>query len=112
MYIYIYIYVYTHTHTHTYIYIYTHTHTHIYIYGLPRWPSGNESTYQCIRQRHGFDPWVCKIPWRRKWQPILAETLLSHPEKCGGQESPMLALAEALLMGWPQGTWLTGAAHG
>jgi len=45
MYIYICIYVYTHTH----IYIYTHTHT--YIYGLPRWPSGNESTYQCIRQR-------------------------------------------------------------
>ena len=20
--------------------------------------------------RHGFDPWVRKIPWRRKWQPI------------------------------------------
>ena len=19
--------------------------------------------------RHGFDPWVKKIPWRRKWQP-------------------------------------------
>ena len=19
--------------------------------------------------RHGFDPWVRKIPWRRKWQP-------------------------------------------
>ena len=19
--------------------------------------------------RHGFDPWVGKIPWRRKWQP-------------------------------------------
>ena len=19
---------------------------------------------------HGFDPWVGKIPWRRKWQPI------------------------------------------
>ena len=22
---------------------------------------------QC--RRHGFDPWVRKIPWRRKWQP-------------------------------------------
>ena len=21
------------------------------------------------RRRHGFDPWVGKIPWRRKWQP-------------------------------------------
>jgi len=20
-------------------------------------------------KRHGFDPWVGKIPWRRKWQP-------------------------------------------
>ena len=26
-----------------------------------------ESTYQC--RRSGFDPWVGKIPWRRKWQP-------------------------------------------
>ena len=22
-------------------------------------------------KRHGFDPWVGKIPWRRKWQPTL-----------------------------------------
>ena len=30
-----------------------------------------ESTCQCRRhKRHGFDPWVRKIPWRRKWQPI------------------------------------------
>ena len=21
-------------------------------------------------RRHGFDPWVGKIPWRRKWQPL------------------------------------------
>ena len=21
-------------------------------------------------RRHGFDPWVRKIPWKRKWQPI------------------------------------------
>ena len=20
-------------------------------------------------RRHGFDPWVRKMPWRRKWQP-------------------------------------------
>ena len=20
-------------------------------------------------KRHGFDPWVGKIPWKRKWQP-------------------------------------------
>ena len=33
--------------------------------------SGKESTCQCRRcRRHGFDPWVRKIPWRRKRQPI------------------------------------------
>ena len=38
--------------------------------GLPRWLSGKESTCQCRRhRRHGFDPWVGKIAWRRKWQP-------------------------------------------
>jgi len=35
--------------------------------GLPRWPSGKESACQC--RRCGFNPWVGKIPWRRKWQP-------------------------------------------
>ena len=30
-----------------------------------------ESTCQCRRsRRHDFNPWVGKIPWRRKWQPI------------------------------------------
>ena len=38
--------------------------------GLSRWLSGQESTYQCRRHRRcGFDLWVRKIPWRRKWQP-------------------------------------------
>ena len=37
--------------------------------GLPWWLSSKESACQC--RRHGFDPWVRKIPWRRKWQPTL-----------------------------------------
>ena len=37
--------------------------------GFPRWLSGKESVYQCSRSRCGFNPWVGKIPWRRKWQP-------------------------------------------
>ena len=38
---------------------------------LPRWLSGKESSCQCRRsKRHGFNPWVRKIPWRRAWQPI------------------------------------------
>ena len=32
--------------------------------------SGKEHTHHCRRyKRHGFDPWVGKIPWRRAWQP-------------------------------------------
>ena len=39
---------------------------------FPRWLSGKESTCQCRRcRRHRFNPWVGKIPWKRKWQPIL-----------------------------------------
>ena len=38
--------------------------------GLPRWLSGKDSACQCRRRRRwGFNPWVGKIPWRRKWQP-------------------------------------------
>ena len=36
--------------------------------GLPWWLNGKESSCQC--RRHGFHPWVGKIPWRRAWQPI------------------------------------------
>ena len=33
--------------------------------------SGKEPSCQCRRlKRHGFDPWVRKIPWRREWLPI------------------------------------------
>ena len=35
--------------------------------GAPWWLNGKESACQC--RRHGFSPWVWKIPWRRKWQP-------------------------------------------
>ena len=33
----------------------------------PWWLSGKEPACQC--RRRGFDPWVGKIPCRRKWQP-------------------------------------------
>ena len=38
----------------------------VHFLGFPCWLSAKESTCQC--RRHGFDPWVRKIPWRRKWQ--------------------------------------------
>ena len=37
-------------------------------YGLSRGLNGKESPCPC--RRHGFEPWVGKIPWRRKWQPL------------------------------------------
>ena len=37
--------------------------------GLPRWLSGKKSACQCRSlRRRGFDPWVGKMPWGRKWQ--------------------------------------------
>ena len=39
-------------------------------HGLPWWLSGKEYTCQCRRHwRCGFDLWIKKISWRRKWQP-------------------------------------------
>ena len=52
--------------------------------GLPRWHSGKESACQWKRhKRCGFDPWVGKIPWSRKWQ--LTPVFL--PGKFNGQWS-------------------------
>ena len=38
---------------------------------IPGDTSGKESACQCRRhKKHGFNPWVWKIPWRRALQPI------------------------------------------
>ena len=38
--------------------------------GFPSGTSGEESTCQCRRHKGcRLDPWVSKIPWRKKWQP-------------------------------------------
>ena len=53
---------------------------------LPRWLSGTESTCQCRRcRRRRFDPWLRRIPQRRKWQ--LTPVFL--PGKSREQKSPM-----------------------
>ena len=50
--------------------------------GFPGGSRGKESAYQCRKcKRHGLDPWVRKILWRRKWQP----TLVFLPGKSRGQ---------------------------
>ena len=53
------------------------------VLGLPRWLSGKEPTCQCRRcKRCGFDPWIRKIPWRKKCLP----TPVLLPGKSHGQK--------------------------
>ena len=48
------------------------------------WLSGKQSACQCrSHKRLGFNPWVRKIPWSRKWQL----TLVFLPEESQGQRS-------------------------
>ena len=55
-----------------------------FLIGLPGGTGGKEPACQCKRhKRHGFDPWVGKIPWRRAWQP----TPVFLPGKPHGQMS-------------------------
>ena len=52
--------------------------------GCPGGTSGEESAFQFKRcKKHRFNPWVRKIPWRRKWQP----TPVFLPGKFHGQRS-------------------------
>ena len=52
--------------------------------GCPGGTRGKEPACQCRRhKRHGFDPWIGKIPWRRVWQP----TLVFLPGESHGQRS-------------------------
>ena len=94
----------TRGHTHAHTHACTHTRTHIHslgegpelsvpldaqleflsqskdIEGLLRWLCGKEFSCQCRKhKRHSFDPWVRKIPWRRKWQPTLQYPCLGNP---------------------------------
>ena len=48
------------------------------------WLSGREPACQFREsKRHRFNPWVWKIPWRRKWQP----TPVILPRKSHGQRN-------------------------
>ena len=58
--------------------------------GFSGGPSGKEPNCQWKRyKRHGFDPWVSKIPWRRTWQPTPVFLPGESPwtEKPGGLQS-------------------------
>ena len=54
----------------------------MYQMGLPSWNNGKESACQCRRcRRCGFNSWVEKITWRRKWQPTPVSCLGNQMEK-------------------------------
>ena len=56
-------------------------------FGLPWWPSGKEAACEC--KRCGLDPWVGRIPWRRKWQPTPVFLLgKSHAQRSLADYSP------------------------
>ena len=38
-------------------------------------------------ERHGFDPWVRKIPWKKTWQPTLLPGESPWTEEPGGLQS-------------------------
>ena len=60
--------------------------------GFPGGSSGKEPACQCRRhKRSGFDPWIGKIPWRRKWQPT--------PEFLSGESQGQRSLVGCRLWG-------------
>ena len=46
------------------------SYTHTYWLGFPGGAGGKASACQGTLKRHGFYPWVGKIPWRRAWNPL------------------------------------------
>ena len=60
----------------------------------------------CLQCRPGFDPWVGKIPWKRKWQP----TPVFLPREFHGQEEPT-GLQSMRSQGVTH-NWATNTSHG
>ena len=61
-----------------------------FLLGLHSWhidfPGSSDGKSVCLQcGRPGFNPWVGKIPWRRKWQP----TPVFLPGKSHGWRSPV-----------------------
>ena len=66
-------------------------------YSQVNFPGGSDnkvSVYKCGRP--GFNLWVGKIPWRRKWQP----TPVLLPRKSHGRRSLVQATVHAVAKSW------------
>ena len=64
-----------------------------YMIGLPWWLRQKSVCLQCGRPE--FDPWVGKIPWRRKWQPTPV-LLLENPMD-GGAWCRLLSMGSQIV---------------
>ena len=81
---------------------------------LPRRLSGKEFAGQCWNhRRHGFDPWVRKILWRRRWQPIPEFLLVkSHRQRSLAYYIVHgTAKGQTLPSDWVGSTWSVFKAH-
>ena len=87
-------------------------------YGLPWWLTGKEIACQC--RRHGLDPWIGKISWRRKQQTIFPSSIFAWEipwtEEPGGLQS--CVCAQSLSCVWLFATswtrlsdWLNNNSH-
>ena len=64
--------------------------------------SGKEPACQCRRsKRQGFNPWVGKIPWRRKWQPTPV-LCLENPMDRGAWRATVRRVPKTRLSDWAQ----------
>ena len=68
------------------------------ILGLLKQCSGKNPTANVGDTKYRFDPWVGKIPWRRKWQA----TSVSLPGKSHGQATPDQSQPSHILCNSPQ----------
>ena len=73
------------------------SHVYAWLLGLPWWLSSKESTCQC--RRHGFYPWVRKIPWRRKGN-LFQYSCLENPMDRGAWQATVHGITKS----W---TWLS-----
>ena len=83
----------------SFIWLNIHSYTYMYVcvcvcvcktHGFPGSANGTESACQYRRcKRCGFDPWVGKIPWSKKWQPHSSILAWKIPwtEEPGGLQS-------------------------
>ena len=56
---------------------------------LPRWHSDKKPAHQCRRHKNsGFDPWIGKTLWSRKWQPLQYSCLEESMDRGAWQATP------------------------